>query len=85
MPQKHEANLVSCICSHGFLLKVKLSEPLVQRDTLSRRGCLVVVGKTNFFLFIFCNNFPILFHGKNLFHLGGVTELVDTLNMGEQV
>ena len=34
---------------------------------------------------IFRNNFPILFHGKNLFHLGGVTELVDTLNMGEQV
>ena len=39
-------NLWVWICSDGILLKVRLSQPLVQSDTLRRRGCLVVVGES---------------------------------------
>ena len=74
-----------------FILKVKLSVALTQYDVLKRRGCLVVVGKKGFppwgrsesesewHIFLF------FFQGRNLFHMGGVTELIDPLNMGEQV
>ena len=45
--KKMKLNLWVWTCSDGILLKVRLSQPLVQSDTLRRRGCLVVVGETN--------------------------------------